>query len=44
MSSLLNFGGLSNFVRDFAWGALLLTFLAIARYDLVGFVFPDRRR
>jgi simple sugar transport system permease protein len=44
MSSLLNFGGLSNFVRDFAWGALLLAFLAIARYDLVGFVFPDRRR
>lgn len=44
MSSLLNFGGLSNFVRDFAWGALLLTFLAIARYDLVGFVFPDRNR
>ena len=24
MSSLLNFGGLSNFVRDFAWGLLLL--------------------
>ncbi|SCM72172.1 Inner-membrane translocator [uncultured Pleomorphomonas sp.] len=44
MSSLLNFGGLSNFVRDFAWGALLLAFLAIARYDLVGFVFSDRRR
>jgi simple sugar transport system permease protein len=44
MSSLLNFGGLSNFVRDFAWGALLLTFLAIARYDLVGFVFPNRNR
>ncbi|MCM5556934.1 ABC transporter permease [Pleomorphomonas sp. JP5] len=44
MSSLLNFGGLSNFVRDFAWGALLLTFLAIARYDLVSFVFPDKRR
>lgn len=44
MSSLLNFGGLSNFVRDFAWGALLLTFLAIARYDLVGLVFPDKRR
>ena len=44
MSSLLNFGGLSNFVRDFAWGALLLTFLAIARYDLVGFLFPVRRR
>jgi simple sugar transport system permease protein len=44
MSSMLNFGGLSNFVRDFAWGALLLTFLAIARYDLIGFVFPGRRR
>ena len=44
MSSLLNFGGLSNFVRDFAWGALLLAFLAIARYDLVGFLFPVRRR
>lgn len=44
MSSLLNFGGLSNFVRDFAWGALLLTFLAVGRYDLVGFVFPGNRR
>jgi simple sugar transport system permease protein len=42
MSSMLNFGGLSNFVRDFAWGALLLTFLAVGRYDLVGFIFPDR--
>ncbi len=44
MSSLLNFGGLSNFVRDFAWGALLLAFLAIARYDLVGFLFASGRR
>jgi len=44
MSSLLNFGGLSNFVRDFAWGALLLAFLAIARYDLVGFLFANGRR
>lgn len=44
MSSLLNFGGLSNFVRDFAWGALLLTFLAIARYDLVGVIAAPRRR
>ena len=34
MSSLLNFGGLSNFVRDFAWGLLLLTFLAVGRYDI----------
>lgn len=43
MSSLLNFGGLSNFVRDFAWGALLLTFLAVGRYDVVGFFAPMRR-
>lgn len=40
MSSLLNFGGLSNFVRDFAWGLLLLTFLAVGRYDVVGFIMP----
>ncbi|RWX80995.1 ABC transporter permease [Neorhizobium lilium] len=40
MSSLLNFGGLSNFVRDFAWGLLLLTFLAVGRYDVVGFLMP----
>jgi simple sugar transport system permease protein len=40
MSSLLNFGGLSNFVRDFAWGLLLLTFLAVGRYDVVGFLSP----
>ncbi|MGC4410968.1 ABC transporter permease (plasmid) [Rhizobium rosettiformans] len=43
MSSLLNFGGLSNFVRDFAWGALLLTFLAVGRYDVMGFFAPMRR-
>ena len=43
MSSLLNFGGLSNFVRDFAWGALLLTFLAVGRYDVMGFLAPMRR-
>jgi len=40
MSSLLNFGGLSNFVRDFAWGLLLLTFLAVGRYDVVSFLSP----
>ncbi|MEI5677104.1 ABC transporter permease [Mesorhizobium sp. CGMCC 1.15528] len=44
MSSLLNFGGLSNFVRDFAWGLLLLTFLAVGRYDLTGFLFPGIRQ
>ena len=42
MSSMLNFGGLSNFVRDFAWGLLLLTFLAVGRYDVVGFLIPGR--
>ncbi|GAB4066435.1 ABC transporter permease [Ancylobacter sonchi] len=42
MSSMLNFGGLSNFVRDFAWGALLLTFLAVGRYNLVGFLNPNK--
>jgi len=44
MSSLLNFGGLSNFVRDFAWGLLLLTFLAVGRYDVVGFLSPEKPR
>ncbi len=44
MSSLLNFGGLSNFVRDFAWGLLLLTFLAVGKYDVVGFLTPGNRR
>ena len=34
LSSLLNFIGLSNFVRDLAWGILLLCFLAVARFDL----------
>jgi simple sugar transport system permease protein len=44
LSSMLNFGGLSNFVRDFAWGALLLTFLAVGRYDLIGVLFPGNRQ
>lgn len=35
LSSLLNFIGLSNFVRDLAWGALLLCFLAVGRFDLI---------
>lgn len=43
MSSLLNFSGLSNFVRDFAWGLLLLTFLAVGRYDIAAFLLPLRR-
>jgi len=40
MSSLLNFGGFSNFVRDFAWGVLLLTFLAVGRYQIISFLLP----
>ncbi|RCW93029.1 ABC transporter permease [Marinomonas foliarum] len=35
LSSLLNFIGLSNFVRDLAWGALLLCFLAVGRFNLI---------
>lgn len=34
LSSLFNFMSISNFFRDFAWGALLLLFLASARIDL----------
>ncbi|WGD30103.1 ABC transporter permease [Ancylobacter sp. WKF20] len=44
MSSMLNFGGLSNFVRDFAWGALLLTFLAVGRYNVVGLLTPNKSK
>lgn len=43
MSSMLNFMGLSNFVRDFAWGALLLGFLAIGRFRLTDFFSPQFR-
>lgn len=35
LSSLLNFAGFSNFVRDFAWGVLLLVFLAAGRWNLL---------
>jgi simple sugar transport system permease protein len=34
LSSMLNFADVSNFFRDCAWGALLLAFLAISRYDI----------
>ncbi|WP_296988742.1 ABC transporter permease [Thalassospira sp. UBA1131] len=43
MSSMLNFMELSNFVRDFAWGALLLGFLAIGRFRLIDFFSPQVR-
>ncbi len=46
LSSLLNFIGLSNFVRDLAWGVLLLCFLAVGRFDLINkimaFVYSKR--
>ena len=44
MSSLLNFAGLSNFVRDFAWGLLLLTFLAVGQFNLTGFLLNGPRQ
>jgi simple sugar transport system permease protein len=34
LSSMLNFVNVSNFFRDFAWGMLLLIFLATMRYDV----------
>jgi simple sugar transport system permease protein len=36
LSSMLNFIDASNFFRDFAWGLLLLIFLASGRYDFTG--------
>lgn len=41
LSSLLNFIGLSNFVRDLAWGSLLLCFLAVGRFSLVDQLFQS---
>lgn len=43
LSSMLNFADLSNFFRDFAWGLLLLVFLAISRYD-IGQLFQRRSK
>ncbi len=34
LSSMFNFVNASNFIRDFAWGMLLLIFLATMRYDI----------
>jgi simple sugar transport system permease protein len=36
LSSMLNFMDVSNFFRDFAWGALLLFFFAVIRFDILG--------
>jgi simple sugar transport system permease protein len=40
LSSLLNFLDISNFFRDFAWGFLLLLFLAVVRFQLLESLFP----
>jgi simple sugar transport system permease protein len=40
MSSLLNFLAISNFFRDFAWGFLLLLFLAVVRFQLLESLVP----
>lgn len=37
LTSFFNFLALSNFLRDFAWGVLLLAFLAVMRVDLSGY-------
>ncbi|WP_422071068.1 ABC transporter permease [Tranquillimonas rosea] len=44
LSSLFNFVGLSNFFRDFAWGALLLLFLAFSRVDFSSYGLIQRQR
>ncbi|MGL4490440.1 MAG: ABC transporter permease, partial [Rhizobiaceae bacterium] len=44
MSSLLNFLEISNFFRDFAWGFLLLLFLAVVRYHLLELFVPFVRQ
>jgi simple sugar transport system permease protein len=33
LSSMLNFSNVSNFLRDCAWGLLLLVFLATTRFE-----------
>ena len=43
LSSMLNFVGLSNFFRDFAWGLLLLLFLAVSRYDISSLFIQSKR-
>ncbi|WP_102958572.1 ABC transporter permease [Mangrovicella endophytica] len=40
LSSLFNFMDISNFFRDFAWGVLLLLFLAASQIDLRAWIAP----
>lgn len=42
LSSLFNFMDISNFFRDLAWGLLLLTLLAFARFDFGYWLRPSR--
>jgi simple sugar transport system permease protein len=41
LSSMFNFLDISNFFRDFAWGLLLLIFLAVSRIDLRTWLSPQ---
>ncbi len=41
LSSMFNFLNISNFFRDFAWGVLLLIFLAVSRIDLRTWLSPQ---
>lgn len=43
LSSMFNFLNISNFFRDFAWGMLLLIFLAVSRIDLRAWLSPSIR-
>ncbi len=44
LSSMFNFLDISNFFRDFAWGLLLLIFLAVSRIELGTWLSPRSRR
>jgi simple sugar transport system permease protein len=44
LSSMLNFVNVSNFFRDFAWGMLLLIFLATMRFDIKSLFVRNARK
>ena len=43
LSSMFNFLNISNFFRDFAWGLLLLIFLAVSRFDFRTLLSPQTK-
>jgi simple sugar transport system permease protein len=43
LSSMFNFLDISNFFRDFAWGLLLLIFLAVSRIEFGAWLTPRSR-